>query len=69
MARTDAALQMLVQALAIAGLVLIWAMILHKGYTDISLIADRHSGAGFRLEVARYLIGNLAGGKPPAVNS
>jgi len=52
----------LVQALAIATLILLNGVILHKGYTDISAIAQKHSGAQFAMEVARYLIGNLAGG-------
>jgi hypothetical protein len=56
------ALQTLVQALAIAGLAVIWAMIVHKGYADISLIANQHSGAEFWSALARYLVGNIAGG-------
>jgi hypothetical protein len=50
------------QVLAIALLSLIFAMIVHKGYNDISRIAAKHSGTEFWVEVARYAIGNLAGG-------
>jgi hypothetical protein len=59
----------LIQFVAILLLAAIWAMILHKGYGDISIIADRYSGADFWRELARYFIGNLAGGgtKPAAV--
>jgi hypothetical protein len=37
-------------------------MILHKGYADISLLAQQHSGDRFWWALARYFIGNLAGG-------
>ena len=50
------------QIFAIALLLLIYAIIVHKGYDDISRIADKHSGKEFWVEVARYVIGNLAGG-------
>ena len=50
------------QVVAIALLVLIFAMIAHKGYHDISRIAEKHSGKEFWVEMARYAIGNLAGG-------
>ena len=53
------------QTLAILGLALIWAMVVHKGYADISVIAAKHSGVDFWRELAVYLIGNLAGGKSP----
>jgi hypothetical protein len=41
---------------------LIYAMIVHKGYNDLSRIADKHSGEEFWVEVARHVLGNLAGG-------
>jgi hypothetical protein len=50
------------QVFAIAFLLLVYAMIVHKGYGDISRIADKHSGKEFWAEVARHVIGNLAGG-------
>jgi hypothetical protein len=50
------------QILAITLLTLICAIIVHKGYNDISRIAEKHSGTDFWVELARYAIGNLAGG-------
>ena len=61
MARAGAAKTLLqVSAIALGGFVL--GMVVHKGHADISLIAAKHSGAEFWLEVGRYLIGNLVGG-------
>ena len=37
-------------------------MIAHKGHTDISALAEKHSGKQFWTALARYFIGNLAGG-------
>jgi hypothetical protein len=57
------------QAVGIAFGALILGMIIHKGYSDISLLADQHSGWEFWEALARYFIGNLAGGgklPPPA---
>jgi hypothetical protein len=51
-----------VQVAAIAILIAINVVILHKGAGDISRIAEKHSGWEFWAETARYLIGNLAGG-------
>jgi len=53
------------QMLAIAVLVLICSTVLHKGYVDISALAHKHSGQQFWEALARYFIGNLAGGKAP----
>lgn len=50
------------QMLAIAVLVLVGSTILHKGYVDISALAHKHAGQQFWVELARYFIGNLAGG-------
>jgi hypothetical protein len=50
------------QAIAILCLAGICSMIVHKGYADISVIAAKHSGGDFWLELARYALGNLAGG-------
>ena len=52
----------LLQALAIACLVLLVGTITHKGVADISALSQRHAGAEFWPALARYLIGNLAGG-------
>ncbi len=50
------------QVAAIALGVFILSLVVHKGSADISLIAQKHSGGDFWLEVARYFIRNLAGG-------
>ena len=50
------------QVVAIALLFVIFMMIAHKGYHDLSRIAEKHSGKAFWVEMARYAIGNLAGG-------
>ena len=50
------------QWLAIALLALIIGIILHKGYADISLLADQHSGGDFWRALARHLFKNLSGG-------
>ena len=50
------------QLLAIVCLVLMMSVILHKGFADISLIAELHSGTEFWLALARHFIGNLSGG-------
>jgi hypothetical protein len=50
------------QVVAIAAGVLIYSMIVHKGYTDISALAQKHSGPVFWRELGRYFLGNLAGG-------
>ncbi len=52
----------LLQVVAIAAAVLLYSMILHKGYTDISALAQKHSGGVFWRELGRYFLGNLAGG-------
>jgi hypothetical protein len=52
----------LLQKVAIAVLVLLYSIILHKGYVDISALARKNSGQEFWVSLARYLIGNLAGG-------
>jgi hypothetical protein len=37
-------------------------MILHKGFADIAALAQKHGDSEFWQALARYLIGNLAGG-------
>jgi hypothetical protein len=49
----------------IAGIVLL-SIILHKGVTDVSVIAEKHSGRQFWVALGKYFIGNLAGGKKAA---
>jgi len=50
------------QLLAVALLVLIFAMIAHKGYADISRLAREYPGSDFWLALVRYLFKNMAGG-------
>ena len=52
----------LLQKAAVVFLVLMLSTIAHKGYVDISALSARHSGQEFRVALARYFIGNLAGG-------
>jgi hypothetical protein len=49
------------QVFAIALGVSIVAAILHKGYVDVSRLAELHSGAWFWRALGRYLIANLGG--------
>jgi len=58
--------QELLHKLAIFAGVLLLSMILHKGVTDISVIAEKHSGQQFWVALGKYFIGNLAGGKKAA---
>jgi len=46
-------------AFCIAG---IFVVILHKGYRDISALAQNYTGNEFWFRLVRYLIANLAGG-------
>ncbi|HEX9183341.1 MAG TPA: hypothetical protein VF876_08790 [Burkholderiales bacterium] len=50
------------QALAILCLAFMAGTIAHKGASDITALAERHAGAAFWPALARYLIGNIAGG-------
>ena len=52
----------LLQKIAIVVLVLMCSTIAHKGFVDISALSARHSGQEFWVGLARYFIGNLAGG-------
>jgi hypothetical protein len=52
----------LAQALAIACMAFIVGTIAHKGVADLTALAQRHAGAEFWPALARYLIGNIAGG-------
>ena len=59
-------LKTLSQLLAILCIAFLLGMIAHKAYADISVLARQHSGEEFRLALARYFLGNLAGGGKPA---
>jgi hypothetical protein len=48
---------------------LILGMVAHKGHADISVLAQKHSGKEFWVELARYFIGNLGGGGKPAAGT
>ena len=50
------------QAIAILCIAGLLAMIAHKGYADISLLSQKHSGTEFWVAFGRYLLANLAGG-------
>lgn len=50
------------QIFAVFCAICIWSIILHKGSANISALAQKHSGEEFWLALARYLLGNLAGG-------
>ena len=52
----------LLQILAVICAVLICSMVLHKGISDITILAHKHPGDGFWRALAEYLIRNLAGG-------
>ena len=54
------------QKLAIFAAILLFSTILHKGITDVSVIAEKHSGQQFWIALGKYFIGNLAGGKSAA---
>jgi hypothetical protein len=54
-------LKTLSQALAILGMAFLLGMVVHKGHADISVLAQKHSGERFWVELARYFIGNLGG--------
>ena len=49
------------QVLAILLLLLICAVILHKGYADVSRLAGEHSGADFWRALARHFFKNMSG--------
>lgn len=55
----------LLQIFSVFCMSFILATIFHKGFADISVIAQRHSGGEFWLALARYFLRNLAGGASP----
>jgi hypothetical protein len=52
----------LLQVAAVFCMIGVWAIIVHKAYGTVSVMAQKHSGAEFWLALARYLMANLAGG-------
>jgi hypothetical protein len=50
------------QVLAIICLAFMFSLILHKGFADVSLISELHSGREFWIALARHFIGTLSGG-------
>lgn len=50
------------QVLAIICLTLMFSVILHKGFADVSLIARLHSGREFWFALARHYMLILTGG-------
>jgi hypothetical protein len=57
----DARFKTALQVVGIAGLMGMLAMIFHKGFSDISVLWQQHSGAEFWAALARYMLRNLAG--------
>jgi hypothetical protein len=47
---------------AIAFVVLLWSMVVHKASGDISVLAQKHSGVDFWVALGQYFLRNLAGG-------
>ncbi len=60
--RADRIFKSVLQIVAIGLLVLMFAVILHKGYADVARLAGEHRGGDFWLALLRYLFKNLAGG-------
>ena len=50
------------QVFAILCLMAIFAMVFHKAFVDVSLLAQQHSGADFWAALVRLVLRNLAGG-------
>lgn len=63
---TDEAAKSLMQIFAIICAALLFSMIFHKAYVDVSALAELNSGAKFWLALARYFLRNLGGGGPPS---
>jgi hypothetical protein len=57
----DRSLKDVMQVLGIACLVALAAVIVHKGFVDISALAQQYSGGEFWTRLARYLLANLGG--------
>ena len=56
------AFKTLLQILAVPCVAVIVSMILHKGYADVSALAQKHSGGEFWVALGQYFIRNLGGG-------
>jgi hypothetical protein len=52
----------LLQYAAISCMIVFWAMLLHKGFLDVSALALKHSGESFWPALLRYFLRNMAGG-------
>ncbi|HZY16896.1 MAG TPA: hypothetical protein VFE82_00360 [Ramlibacter sp.] len=59
--RTDELFKTVLQVLAILALAGLVGMLLHKGYADVTALAQQHAGSGFWKALARYVFRNLAG--------
>jgi hypothetical protein len=57
--RARGAASAILQALAILLLVLMFSVILHKGFADVAALAQKHSGVDFWRALLRYLLANL----------
>lgn len=49
------------QVVSILCLVGLMAMIFHKGFADLAVVWQQHSGGDFWIALARYFLRNLAG--------
>jgi hypothetical protein len=52
----------IMQVLAILCIVALASVILYKGFADVWVLAQKHSGGEFWLALGRYVMRNLAGG-------
>ncbi|AEG92751.1 hypothetical protein [Ramlibacter tataouinensis] len=59
--RTHGLLPRVLQVFAIALLALICGIVLHKGFADVSALAEQHRGGDFWPALLRYVFRNLAG--------
>ena len=60
--RTRNSIKTLLQILAVLGTAVIVSMIVHKGFVDLSALAEKHSGEEFWRALARYFLRNIGGG-------
>ncbi len=50
------------QVVAVAIVILLMSMILHKGSVDISALAQKHSGGEFWVALVKYFFSNMGAG-------
>jgi hypothetical protein len=57
----DAHFKTALQVLGILGMAGMLSMVFHKGFVDIAVLWQQHSGGEFWAALARYFFRNLAG--------